>query len=156
MQIALREWLVNWDAIGAIAELVGAAAVIVSIAYLGVQVRQTRLQLQSQAEDYIASRTFDAYDPVYEGDHAHTFRKGLESPEQLDEDEAFVFRLLMDRQRGAFATIVHRHRSGAISAAMADRLLASYKQLFLQTAGGKHWLEYSWDVLSDAEQRALK
>ena len=98
----------NWDAIGAVAELIGAIAVIISIIYLAAQVRQTRLQLQSQAEDNITSRAFAAYSPVYEGNNASIFRKGLESPEELNADEAFVFKLLMDRQRGAFATIVRR------------------------------------------------
>ena len=51
----------QWNAIGAIAEVLGAIAVIVSIVYLAAQVRQTRLQLQAQAEDAITARCFDAY-----------------------------------------------------------------------------------------------
>ena len=93
----------QWDAIGAIAEALGAVAVIVSIVYLARQVRQTRVQLQAQAEDAITARSFDAYTPVYEGNNASIFRRGLTSPQELNEDEAFVFRLLMDRQRGALA-----------------------------------------------------
>ena len=34
----------NWDAIGAIAEIVGAMAVVVTLYYLAMQVRESRLQ----------------------------------------------------------------------------------------------------------------
>ncbi len=34
----------NWDAIGAIAEIVGATAVVVTLYYLAMQVRESRLQ----------------------------------------------------------------------------------------------------------------
>ena len=35
----------NWDAIGAIAELLGAIGVIASLVYLGSQIRQSREQI---------------------------------------------------------------------------------------------------------------
>ena len=146
----------NWDAIGALAETLGALAVIVSIVYLAAQVRQTRLQLQAQAEDNILSRAFDAYIPVYEGNNFVVLRKGLESPETLSVDEAFLFKLLMDRQRGAFATVVRRSQSGSITAAHAKRLINGYKMLFLETAGGRHWLEEARKTMSAVELRALE
>ena len=145
----------SWDAIGAVAELIGAIAVIVSIVYLAAQVRQTRLQLQAQAEDNITSRAFEAYSPVYEGDNAAIFRKGLETPLELNEDDAFLFKLLMDRQRGAFATIVRRAHNRSISQEMSKRLLAGYKQLFLHTEGGNWWLEGARKSMSPMELRVL-
>ncbi len=146
----------QWEAIGAIAEALGAVAVIVSIMYLAVQVRQTRVQLQAQAEDAITARSFDAYSPVYEGNNASIFRRGLKCPQELSEDEAFVFRLLMDRQRGAFATIVRRARAGSISKELAKRLLAAYRYLFLRTEGGKLWLSEAKDTMSHPELKELE
>ncbi|MEM7079522.1 MAG: hypothetical protein AAF513_12925 [Pseudomonadota bacterium] len=145
----------SWEALGALAELVGALAVIVSIVYLAAQVRHTRRQLMAQVEDNITARAFDAYNPVYEGDNARIFRKGLQSPEQLDEDEAFVFRLLIDRQRGAFAVIVRRRDSGAIPAVMAESFLKGYRQLFLHSAGGQVWLEEARHGMSRLELETL-
>lgn len=146
----------NWDAIGAIAETLGAVAVIVSIIYLAAQVRQTRLQLKAQTEDNITSRAFDAYSPIYEGNNAQIFRKGLESPADLDLDEAFLFKLLMDRQRGVFSTIVRRAHDGSISQEMATRLYVSYKKLFLETNGGKEWFAQARQTMSHLEIRALE
>jgi len=39
----------NWDAIGAIAEVIGALAVLITLAYLAVQVRQNSTQLREAA-----------------------------------------------------------------------------------------------------------
>ena len=146
----------NWDAIGAIAESLGALAVIVSIIYLAAQVRQTRIQLQAQAEDTITARAFEAYSPVYEGDNVSVFRRGLESPSSLTEDQAYLFKLLLDRQRGVFATIVRRHRNGSISEEMAKRLLANYKYLFLHTEGGRAWFEQARHSMSAFEMAELE
>ena len=38
----------NWDAIGAIAELVGAMGVVASLAYLGIQLRQNSRTISEQ------------------------------------------------------------------------------------------------------------
>jgi hypothetical protein len=148
--------LMNWEAIGAIAESLGALAVIVSIIYLAAQVRHTRLQLRAQSEDNITSRSFEAYSPVYEGNNASVFRKGLESPEAMDDDESFLFKLLMDRQHGAFATIVRRTESGSISRELSNKLLAGYKNLFLQTEGGRAWLREARISMSKLELKALE
>ena len=146
----------NWEAMGALAETLGALAVIVSIIYLAAQVRHTRRQLQAQAEDNITSRAFEAYSPVYEGANAAIFRKGLESPDELNEDEAFVFRLLLDRQRGVFATIVRRTHSGTISSELSEGLLAGYRRLFMQTEGGRRWLQQTRSSMSPMEIKALE
>jgi len=146
---------VNWDAIGAVAEVLGALAVIVSIVYLAAQVRHTRFQLQAQAEDNIVSRAFDAYSPLYEGQNFVVFRKGLDSPSSLNEDEAFLFQLLMDRQRGAFASVVRRLDDKTVSSEMSYRLLQGYKKLFLKTEGGRQWLDNTKASLSKQELAAL-
>ena len=145
----------NWDALGAIAELIGAVAIIISIVYLAVQVRQTRKQLQAQADDYISTRAFEAYNPVYEGGNARIFRVGLETPDALNEDEAFVFDLLMDRQRGAFASVVTRQGNKSLHPDTATAMIESYRNLFLNTEGGKLWFEKRKKHMTKLELIAL-
>ena len=36
----------NWDAIGAIGQILGSVAVLITLAYLAVQIRQTKQQMQ--------------------------------------------------------------------------------------------------------------
>ena len=45
----------NWDAIGAIGELVGALAVVLTLAYLALEVRRSRLIAESSAVDNLAT-----------------------------------------------------------------------------------------------------
>ena len=47
---------VNWEAVGAIAEMLGAVAVFLTLAYLAVQVRQSNIVTREQAQ-YHASKS---------------------------------------------------------------------------------------------------
>ena len=118
--------------------------------------KQTRLQLQAQAEDNIQARASEAYSPVYEGNNAHVFRKGLEAPSELSADEAFLFRLLMDRQRGAFATIVRHTHNRSISPEMSQKFLIGFRHLFLETKGGQEWFANARAFMSNLELKALE
>jgi hypothetical protein len=60
---------VNWDAVGAVAELLGGAATVATLAYLAVQIRQaaaaTRAQIRQAMADgqihYVNSRAIDPF-----------------------------------------------------------------------------------------------
>ena len=44
----------NWEAVGAIGELLGAAAVVITLVYLGLQVRLTRRTIISNTQQNIS------------------------------------------------------------------------------------------------------
>ena len=46
----------NWDAVGAVAELVGALGVLVTLIYLAMQIRQNTESMQAAAREAIAER----------------------------------------------------------------------------------------------------
>ncbi len=93
----------NWDAIGAIAELAGAVGVILSLAYLAVQIRLNTRQMERTAraargaayQDVLA--TFQSFlIPIgTDGELADIFRRGLLDIDQLDESEFFRFNWMM-------------------------------------------------------------
>ena len=64
----------NWDAIGAIGEILGAIAVFMSLIYLGRQIRFSGIATRSQMESELGARGFQAYDPIYEGRNAEILR----------------------------------------------------------------------------------
>ncbi len=78
--------MVNWDAIGAIGEIAGAAGVIVTLLYLSVQLRQSTktsriTAIQSSMENSAQfSEILLADDEV-----ARLFWLGLANPEELDD-----------------------------------------------------------------------
>jgi hypothetical protein len=82
----------NWDAIGAIAELLGAIGVIASLVYLATQIRQGREQVRAAtAQQYQSQATSTAQAWAQDPASARLVRRGIEDVDQLDEDESFRF-----------------------------------------------------------------
>jgi len=78
----------NWDAIGAIGEIVGAVAVVISLLYLALQMRQNNKLVERNAvKEVIAERAeynkFVASSPEL----SELYWKGMSNPEQLSEAE---------------------------------------------------------------------
>lgn len=71
----------NWEAIGAVAEVCGAVAVIVTLVYLAVQVGQNnRLMEAVLAESHVNAANEIARLLASDQDAANIFWKGLETP----------------------------------------------------------------------------
>jgi len=93
----------NWQAIGAVSEIIGALGVIVSLAYLAFQIRQNTKQLEQNertsmaaavsvsATNYRENRKFIYTSPEV----SELCFKGMADPESLNELERYRFRLLI-------------------------------------------------------------
>jgi hypothetical protein len=96
----------NWDAIGAVAELLGAIGVIASLAYLALQIRQNSALLSQTAEAARANAavTSGNYGAEFmteialDADLSRIWRVGRTNPEALEADERGRFYLLMIAQ----------------------------------------------------------
>ncbi len=92
----------NWDAIGAIAELLGAVGVIASLVYLATQIRQSREQMHQNTRALRAAAYQQLLtDSLQVGVNQtlsvpgldRVVRLGMADFGQLDEDERFRFSL---------------------------------------------------------------
>ena len=82
----------NWDAIGAIAELLGAAAVLITLIYLAVQIRHVREQNQSNALAPILAALQDFAGRIAESESlASIITRGRESYSSLNAEEKLRF-----------------------------------------------------------------
>lgn len=126
----------NWDAVGALAELAGAFGVIVTLGYLAVQIRQNSKLLSASAAD--SSR--DAYNELgrilgTSTDAARVYTAGMEDPTSLSPEETTQFHSLCHLAVNA----VHQgFRSGLD---MADDCRFLMKQ-----AGYRHYWDHRSDV----------
>lgn len=78
----------NWEAIGAISEGLGALAVIITLIYLAVQVRQNTAALKSTATQGAHDQSSKVYDLVAsDPDLGLIFARGLTDPDSLDPGE---------------------------------------------------------------------
>ncbi len=93
----------NWDAIGAIGELLGAIGVILTLVYLAFQIRQNTKQLVQNALSASASAVNASVTAlrenrrsVYESaELTDIWLKGQHHPRELAESESYRFRLVM-------------------------------------------------------------
>ena len=130
----------NWDAIGAIAETLGAAGVIITLAYLAVQVRQNSRLLERSAE---ATRV-TADDAVVENFNewremiitspqvADLFIRGMEDPTTLGANERLRFNYILS----TFCwTAWQMWRAQALMGTPNAHIF----QHFLRHRGGREW-----------------
>jgi hypothetical protein len=87
----------NWEALGALGEIIGAIAVVLTLVYLAVQTRQNTEAVRHAfargvMEDANAWRFKIVEDPAV----SELFRNGLRDPESLDANDRYRFRMLLD------------------------------------------------------------
>lgn len=88
---------IDWNALGALGEIVGALAVVLTLVYLAVQTRQNTEAVRHAftrgvMEDANAWRFLIVEHP----DVSELFRTGLRSPESLDVNDKYRFRMFLD------------------------------------------------------------
>lgn len=115
----------NWDAVGAIAEMLGALGVILSLAYLAVQIRQNTDQigehsreLRIAALDSIAASFSRFRDPlIRDPEIAALWARGIEDFEALDPVERIRLGRLLQELFFAHQNTWSRYREGATTEA---------------------------------------
>ena len=112
----------NWDALGAIAELIGAIAVFLTLAYLTVQVRQNSkaLELQNKfsAAQIMQARTDTLTELIASSSSAENLAAlqkiaqitGPESLGDISREEQFRLTQLLNMYRGMFENIIEQYK----------------------------------------------
>ena len=95
----------NWAAIGAIAELVGAVAVVVTLADLATQVRQSNLSARVASRQEMAHHYSDFADGLIQNpDTNRIYRTGIADGE-LSEEGQVLFSTIMNTLFWYFSTL---------------------------------------------------
>ena len=95
----------NWDAIGAIAELIAALAVLATLVYLAAQIKQNTKALSGASMDSITSHGFQEL--KWSSELQPVFLKAKNDPDSLDEVErtqilCWVIAAIRNRQNEYF------------------------------------------------------
>ena len=135
----------NWEAIGAIGEIVGAVAVLVTLIYLATQVRQAQRVARAQNVREVQAgfvRLFSAL--VQDADLMRTYRTGSVDPGRLDPVERHRFEDWHLIYFLHFVELHTAHQDGLMSSDLYQRwrfAVASH----LQTPGATEW----WTLVRD-------
>jgi hypothetical protein len=135
----------NWDAIGAIGEIIGAFAVVATLFYLAVQIRQNNRNVEESlrrlrlGEVDATVQSFARYRSLLaQADLAAVYVKGVENYDGLSEPEKVQFGVVMDEYMFSYWSVFQRTEEGAYEAANLDSHLNALR-LVLNKPGTAMW-----------------
>ena len=106
----------NWDAIGAIGEIIAALAVVSSLLYLATQLRHSAREAQASNRNAMAQMTTNLMlEIASDKELSVIFRKGQISIDDLDADETFRFDSLLYAVFESLEATFSNWRRGALT-----------------------------------------
>jgi hypothetical protein len=128
----------NWDAVGAIGEVIGAIAVIATLLYLAIQIRQNTKAIRSTTLTAITEHKH--FELRWSSDIATAWRKSLTDPSSLTPDESWQMAEWMTSSIVARQNEFFQHKHGLID---DDTWEASEKIISLALSGD--WARNWWN-----------
>jgi hypothetical protein len=130
----------NWDALGAIGELVGATAVVLTLAYLALQIRQTNRATRSESIQE-STTAFNEINGWVVNDElvARIFLLGSRDINELSEEENIRFSFFLLSTFHVFETIFPQNRFGTIDQSIWESELGSLRYLMAKPGITAWW-----------------
>ena len=113
----------NWDAIGAIGEIIGAAAVVLSLVYLSIQIRAQSIESRSAAMHEIAVGFRESIAVFSQSELAELFVKSSKSIESLSEKDKFQLITSCARALRLWEEAFLVHQKGRLEADLWDPIV---------------------------------
>jgi hypothetical protein len=146
----------NWDAIGAIAELIGAAAVFISLLYLAVQIRDSKKSDQIIAAAQAASAVDQWIGQfVRDAELCDLYRRGATDYESLSHEEKNRFGWLIVQFIRSVETIWLHHRIGAIDPGYWSSIEVTARRI-VGTIGGLRTFERNRELVSHEFSKVME
>ena len=152
----------DWNAIGAIAEIIGSVAVVLTIIYLSLQISQSNKAAKSLSANQSRSGVTDVLSGIsVDTEAVKTYTKGMVNPEKLELYERVRFDLIIFQQLRAVEIIFLEFREGLVP---EEVWMGQWRGMFsiLKTKGGraswarqKNYLAASFSKWVDGEFQKL-
>lgn len=106
--------IINWDALGAIGELLGSLLILVTLVYLAIQTRSISKQNQAEARYAFVEAMAEINMVIAQSTPtASIWRRGLESVAELNEDERMQFFMLVGQYANLWS-VMHQLREDGL------------------------------------------
>ena len=125
--------------LGNIGEFVGAAAVLVSLVYLALQIRQNTQALRASIQQENRNSIAEFYRLLTNSETARIWRAGLTEPAKLGEADAASFHALLSFLFNHFETAFHRRALPQIHNAHSDEARETAIRGLTRTSGFESW-----------------
>ena len=128
----------NWDALGAIGELIGGVVVVFSLIYVGVQIKQSRALARATAQRDLY-QSYQQY--LYKiSERPDLIRQGLHDFSSLSNSDAISFNMLMAPFINHLDQTIRMYKNGFETKDNVD-LYGDICMSLLVTPGGRDWWE---------------
>ena len=129
----------NWEAIGAIGEIVGAIAVVATLGYLATQIRQNTRSDRAASRQMILDVLYGgAWDTARDAELRKTTLSGLNRYSDLPADQKAAFHLLQLRYMGNLYNALLLRDAGSLDEESFN-VIANAFVAGLLTPGGSDW-----------------
>lgn len=144
----------NWDALAAVAEMVGAAGVIVSLLYLASQVRSNSRQLRHAAAQAVLDKLNGLIGQLaFTAGAGDLWSRGLSGLDALEDDEEVVrFSSMLLQAFWAYEEILQYRKAGLVED-WAWAHASAPVQNFMRTPGFQEWWRLRKDWFGEEFQK---
>ena len=130
----------NWDAIGAIGEVIGAIGVIATLLYLSAQIRQNTKAVQTGSHHGVTDSFNQLNAKIAEDERlARLFRLGLAEYDQLDPDDKISAAHLFLSYMRIFEVLYFQREAGTVEEKLFEAEERSLRHIFSQPGAISWW-----------------
>ena len=140
----------NWDAVGAIGEIIGALAVLVTLVYLAIQIKQNTAVARASATREIHDSLLAAHSPIFSSTEvARVIRLGSFEPESLTPDEHLQFDTAIYNMFTSFEIYHSQYRAGLIDEEIFSRVKLGIRNQSSTPGVQVWWNKYKADFSAE-------
>ncbi len=133
----------NWEAVSAISEVIGVLLVVVSLAYLAIQVRQSNEMALAESERELLENWANAVAGLTKDDRTtDIFLRGLDDFESLSNLEKTRFSVIMQRLINTYIAAVRMDAKSLVDSKEVS-IFGDICFAMILTPGGRQW----WDQI---------
>ena len=130
----------NWEAIGAVGEILGALGVIISLGYLAGQIRgNTRALRRTASHDAVSGLNHWFAEVTRSTEFAATFSRGLEGFGSLSPEEASWFRIMLFQFFKVAEDMHFQYVEGVLDDGQWEGWSFLYGQYLASPGGREYW-----------------
>lgn len=131
--------MINWEAIGAVGEVLGAIGVVVTLGYLAVQIRENSKATRASTVHGVNAAIADAWRPFQDLRKSTVYIAGLEGIAGLSPDERVRFLALMYVVAKTWEDISFQWRVGTLDDTYWEGQKNSFLDVFSQHGPHEYW-----------------
>ena len=139
----------NWDAIGAVGEIIGAAAVVLTLFYLSLQIRMSTRQQRVESQRATGEGLNKLMDTYNDLDKAGMIIRAQSNWANANAQEQNILAIHLIQYTNHLATMLNMWRSGGIDENTYVRHESGFLHI-LSTDGGMAWWAFFSDMIDPA------